>query len=278
MSFFILSRTSQVLSVKFCSSVVRICGLLPTAYRAVVFSTAVPPGVQALTRAVLGGPRRIGVTVSHPPRAVVRATCIYCSVRGLHVLRSLFSGDHPRHIVVFSSSGVGMGRLTSALGQVGFGITTVRSSLRRSRHRRIVGRFGGKHVSVLITASIISHNVSVGSVGLIVGFSVPRSPRSCIRHVNHATHKAGNRKLTVAFVSARRRFRFGHVRRFLSGRVCGVPISPGFNRAPLCRPRGCSGVHHNEKHPHGSNKGKGDSGHSNDNGGRHHEKEPEGRT
>lgn len=240
MSFFVLSRTSHVLSVKFSSSVVRVIGCLPGRQRAVVFSTAVPAGVRRLTGAVLRSPIRIGLTMSGPTRGVVRTTCVYCRTRGLNVVRSLFRSRRPRHIVVFTSSGLGIGRIAGTLGHVGLGINRVRSSLRRDRHRRVVRRFHGHHVSVLITASVITHNVSVSSVHLIVGCSIPRSDRSCMRHVKHATHTGGS-KYTVAFIDRARRAHFGRVRAFLKGSVCGLPMPRRLNRNPMCTPHASEG-------------------------------------
>lgn len=235
-SFFVLSRTSHVLSVKFSSSVVRVIGCLPGRHRAVVFSTAVPTGVRRLTGAVLGGPMRVGLTISGPTRGVVRATCVYCRHRGLKVVRSLFRSRAPRHIVVFTSSGLGMGRIARTFGQVGLGMNRVRSSLRRSRQRRVVHRFGDNEVGVLVTASVISQKVSVSSVHLMVGCSIPRSDRSCMRHVNHATH-TGRSNYTVAFIDRGRRARFGTVRGFLNEGVCGVPIPRRLKRTPRCGPQ-----------------------------------------
>lgn len=259
-SCFVLSRTSQVLSVKFCSSVVRVIGFLPGRQRAVVFSTAVPTGVRRLTNGVLGGPTRIGLTISGPTRGVIRTTCIYCRGRGLNVVHDLFTRRAPRHIVVFTSSGLGIGRIAGTLGRVGLGINRVRSSLRRTRHRRIVCRFGTKHVGVLMTASVITENVSVSSVHLIVGCSIPRSDRSCIRHVKHATHTGGS-NMTVAFISRGRRNGFGGVRGFLSESVCGVPIPRRLNRTPRCGPETFSKKEqNNRKGKHEPKKGGGNHG------------------
>lgn len=204
MDFFVLSRTSHVLSVNFSRSVGAVTSGLPGAYRAVVFSTAVPRGVRRLTGTLLGSPMRVGLTMDGPTRGVGRRTCIYCRARGVAVVGSVFGTNSVGHIVIFDNDGVGIGRLTTTLRRVNVGYNTVRSSLRRTRHSSIVFGFGDNRFSMLITASVITHKVSVSSVRVIVGCSIPRSARSCIRHVNHATH-TGHSNETVAFIGRRSR-------------------------------------------------------------------------
>ncbi len=230
--FFILSRTSYVLSVKFRSSVVLLTGRLPTAYRILVFSTAVPAGVRALTGTLLGSPTVIGLTIDGPIRTVRRSTCIYCRPRGVGVVSRLFR-RRLAHILLFYNGGGGIGRIYHALQLRRIGTNRVRSSLARRRESRVVFHFGDKRVSILITASVLTEKVSVSSVTLIVGCSIPRSIRSCVRHVNHATETRG-RKRTVALIGPSSVGCFTRVRHFLKCAVTGDPIPRSLNRTPRC--------------------------------------------
>lgn len=74
------------------------------------------------------------------------------------------------------------------------------NSITRGGHLHVLSRFAHKSLSVLITASITTHNLRVPTIARIFGCSLPSSYRSCIRHVNQANHtNTDNRSVDLTY-------------------------------------------------------------------------------
>lgn len=212
----ILSRTSRVLSVNFLRSVRTVVGGIPRRERALLFSTAVPGTVHSVNRGFVRRPRIIGVGTGRLAASLISRCFIGTHrCRGFSVVAHVLSMRTPRLAVIFNQAGHHISRLSGKLRTEKCGTTNVRNSLARRHHVGVLGGFGRKHLSVLITASITTEKLSVSNIARICGCSVPRSPRDCIRHVKHANHTK-RRNVSMAFI-APGRVRCLHIVRHLAG-------------------------------------------------------------
>lgn len=224
----ILSRTSRVLGVNFLRSVRTVLDRAPTRHRALLFSTAVPSSVGGVNIGFVRTPRRIGVGTSRATTGLVSRCFIgYGSFRGFSAVAHLFSIRGPRLTVMFNHAGHHISRLSGNLRLHNCHTRNVRNSLARRGHVDMLGTFGANGLSVLMTASITTHKLSVSNIARMCGCSVPRSPRDCIRHVNHANHTNG-RNVSIAFIAPGRVSCLHAVRGLAGGPV--APLRPPDSR------------------------------------------------
>lgn len=226
LSFFMLSRTSHVLSVNFVRSVEQVLGLLPRGHRALFFSTAVPPRVRALTGSVLARPRGMRIApTSSAISAVSRCICFMRGGRGGSLLLRLLGSRSVRSILVFAHAGRKTSGLTHVLAGSNVHTRTVRNGGSRGTHRHTLASFGGRALHMLVTASVTTHNVSMSRLSRIVGCRLPGIPRACMRHVKHAKHTKRS-KVTVSFYRSRRLPCLGSVRGLVKGAVPMIGSRP----------------------------------------------------
>lgn len=224
--FFMLSRTSQVLSVKFVRSVQHVLGLLPTGQRALFFSTAVPPRVRVLTGSVLARPRGMRIApTSSAISAVSRSICFIRGGRGGSLLVRLLGGPTVGSMLVFAEAGCKTSGLTHALDGSKVETRTVRKGGSRGTQRQTLANFGGRRLHMLVTASVTTQNVSISRLSRIVGCRLPGVPRACIRHVKQAKH-TNRSNVTLSFYRSRRLPCLGSVRGLVKGDVPMVGRRP----------------------------------------------------
>lgn len=194
-----VSRTSRVLGVKFASDVGTVLTSIPRRHGALLFSTAVDPRVTHVSGGCLHSTGR--VAVKHGGRDagdIGRVTCVIRTGSGCTMLGHMTS-CYPRvcNVIFYHAHGRAR-RVTSGLVRRNCGTSSLRKRLSRTRHSTIVRGFHLHGVRVLITASMTTHKLSMGSLARIVGCNLPSSARDCARHDKHAKHtKGANVSVTV---------------------------------------------------------------------------------
>lgn len=210
---------------------VQLHGLYPRSYRLLLFSTAFSSTIVSFTRVVVPGTGRVAlhqrrISISSVGRCCVRySSC----TRGQRVLSLVCNLLAVKRDVVFVTAHGSTRRIQTRVTTRNRLISLVRNTVSPRSHSRIVSRFHRKHAGILLTAGILTQNVSILRMSLIIGFSLPRaprhlpSPRACIRHVNHANHFK-HAKITVGFIRGRLSHRaLRTLRGFFNHRVVQVP-------------------------------------------------------
>lgn len=194
-----VSRTSRVLGVKFASDVGTVLRGIPRSQGALVFSTAVDPRVSHVTGGCLRSTGRVAVNAGgRNDGGIGRVTCLMRTGSGCTTLGHVTSCCPRVCNVVFYHAHGRARRVTSGLVRSNCGTSSLRNRLSRTRHSLIVRGFHRHRLRLLITASMTTHNLSMGSLARIVGCNLPSSVRDCARHDNHAKHtKGANVSVTV---------------------------------------------------------------------------------
>lgn len=234
----ILSRTSRVLSVNFIRSVRTVLTLAPTAQRDILFSTALPSHVSTLTHRRVDRPRHVTIrqtstrTAALPP--IQRATCIITQTAGTTTLRQMLSTRSPATSVIFYHAHNNISRLDRLLASHNCRTRTLRNNLARSRHSGIVTELHSNTASLLVTASITTHNLSISRLARIFGCSLPISPRTCIRHVNQI-NQTNQANITIDLIRPHRQHLLITVRELLNKPVPAkhLPSTTSIHRLQL---------------------------------------------
>lgn len=191
----IVSRFSGYLRFNFRSRVTRIVKRLPSLGGHILLSTASTRRVPRFTKMKNSAPSSnsqfVGLSFLTPrtltPHLQLRGI-ISPRGSGLRALCGLLYALNCRSALMFYGCHRDIRHITKCLGTEGFPYSVFRKNVRRPSHRHTLCGFHGNDYTMLVSASLTTHKLSVPNVRGIIRCRPPMGRRTCARHGKHATH------------------------------------------------------------------------------------------
>ncbi|HUS15517.1 MAG TPA: DEAD/DEAH box helicase, partial [Chloroflexia bacterium] len=163
--YVVLDEADEMLDMGFVEDLEAILEAVPADRQTALFSATIPPRIAALAQKYLRNAERISVT---PAQLTVTATeQWYVEVTGrnkLDALSRILDHDEPEMAMIFARTKRDVDELGEALQSRGFAAETLHGDLNQVQRDRVMNRFRGGQVELLVATDVAARGLDVTGV------------------------------------------------------------------------------------------------------------------
>ncbi len=230
-SFFILDEADRMLDMGFYDDIMQIASRLPKNRQTLLFSATMPPKIQQLSNSILNDPKEIKLAVSRPADKIHQQAYVCYETQKLPILLSIFKGNHPDKVIVFSSSKLKVKELARALKKESYKIGEMHSDLEQDKREDVILDFKSGKINVLVATDIMARGIDIDDIELVVNYDVPRESEDYVHRIGR-TARADRDGNAITFISEKEIGKFKRIEKFLGKDVEKAPIPAELGEGP----------------------------------------------
>lgn len=230
-SFFILDEADRMLDMGFFDDIMQIVARLPKTRQTLLFSATMPPKIQQLANKILVNPHEIKLAVSKPADKIDQKAYVCYETQKLPILQSIFKGQKPEKVIVFSSSKLKVKELAKALRKDNYKIGEMHSDLEQDVREDVILDFKSGKINVLVATDIVARGIDIDDIEMVVNYDVPREAEDYVHRVGR-TARADRDGKAITFISEKEIGKFRQIERLLEKEVEKVALPAELGDAP----------------------------------------------
>lgn len=203
----VLDEADEMLDMGFREDMEAILERAPAECQRVLFSATMPAPIRELSKRFLREPQMLAV-----PQKMLTAPAIeqvYYEVRPYQktdALCRVLDAQGFRKALVFCSTKRAVDDVTAQLQQRGYQADGLHGNLAQSQRDRVMGRFRGDGVDVLVATDVAARGIDVDDVDAVINYDIPHDAERYVHRIGR-TGRAGREGRAFTFVTLREHYK-----------------------------------------------------------------------
>ncbi|MCA9509012.1 MAG: DEAD/DEAH box helicase [Myxococcales bacterium] len=198
-----LDEADEMLDMGFRGEIEQIFELLPESCQRIFFSATMPKAILDLVHTYLIDP--IIIKTESKNLTVARIDQSYYRVRGkekIELLCRVLDYRNPKLAVVFCNAKSTADEIVEQIKFRGFEAGVLHGDLNQNQRDRVMAKFRGSQIKVLVATDIAARGIDVDDVELVLNFHLPHDPEDYVHRIGR-TGRAGRKGRAISLVEPR---------------------------------------------------------------------------
>ncbi|HMA36638.1 MAG TPA: DEAD/DEAH box helicase, partial [Chloroflexia bacterium] len=196
----IIDEADEMLDMGFVEDLESILDAVPATRQTGLFSATIPPRIAALAQKYLRTPVRISIA---PAQLTVPATeqwYVEVTARNkLDALARILDHDEPEAAMIFARTKRDVDELGESLLSRGFAAETLHGDLNQAQRDRVMARFRGGQVELLVATDVAARGLDIGGVTHVFNYAIPEDGEAYVHRIGR-TGRAGRTGKAITLV------------------------------------------------------------------------------
>jgi superfamily II DNA/RNA helicase len=233
--YFILDEADRMLDMGFYDDIMQVVKRLPKNRQTIMFSATMPPKIRTLAKTILHDPAEVKIAISRPPENIEQNAYICHESQKSGLVRHLFAGKEVNKVIIFSGSKLKVKELFKIFRTMGLSVGEMHSDLDQVQRDKIMHEFRNNRVKILVATDIVSRGIDIDDITMVVNYDVPHDAEDYVHRIGR-TARAGEKGISLTFVSEQEQFKFKKIEEFLEKEINKLTVPEELGEAPAYNP------------------------------------------
>jgi superfamily II DNA/RNA helicase len=233
--YFILDEADRMLDMGFYDDIMQVVKRLPEKRQTIMFSATMPPKIRTLAKTILHNPAEVKIAISRPPENIEQNAYICHETQKSGLVRHLFAGKEVNKVIIFSGSKLKVKELYKIFRGMGLSVGEMHSDLDQAQRDKIMHEFRNNRVKILVATDIVSRGIDIDDITMVVNYDVPHDAEDYVHRIGR-TARAGEKGVSLTFVSEQEQFKFKKIEEFLEKDINKLVVPEELGEVPAYNP------------------------------------------
>ena len=196
----VLDEVDRMLDMGFIHDIRHLISFLPKERQSLFFSATVSPTIQQLINSFAKDPVVISVkkrdTTANVDQDIVPVSAAQPKMT---VLEELLKKEEFKKVIIFGRTKHGVERLSRALFQKGFRVTSIHGDKEQSQRNHAIRLFKENVVNILVATDVASRGIDIDDISHVINFDQPNTYDDYVHRIGR-TGRGNKRGIALTFV------------------------------------------------------------------------------
>ena len=227
--YFVLDEADHMLDMGFIHDIRKIIAKLPVKRQSLFFSATMPSDIVALSRKILGNPRKVTVKPQQATAEKVDQAMYFVSKKAKpKLLVHLLKTEQVDSALVFSRTKHGANKIVKVLGKAGINADAIHGNKSQGARQLALGNFKSGHTNILIATDIAARGIDVEKLSHVINYDLPNVPETYVHRIGR-TGRASESGIALSFCDAEERPYLRDIQKLIAHKIPVVEEHPFLN-------------------------------------------------
>ncbi|TXB61451.1 DEAD/DEAH box helicase [Phaeodactylibacter luteus] len=252
----VLDEADHMLDMGFIHDIKRIVARLPEDRQSLFFSATMSPEIMALSKRILGQPKRVTINPEQPTAERVEQAVYFVSKQEKRkLLAHLLDTETVDSALIFSRTKHGADRIARQLNKAGHKSAAIHGNKSQNARQRVLDQFKNGELNVLVATDIAARGIDVDELSHVINYDLPNVPETYVHRIGR-TGRAKASGVALSFCDGEERAYLKDIQKLIGQRVPVIDEHPfpddGSLPEPTPQPQG--GQNNRNRSGQGGNK------------------------
>jgi ATP-dependent RNA helicase DeaD len=202
----VLDEADEMLNMGFIEDIQAILSETAEGRQTALFSATMPGPIASLARKYMRNAKRIKVEAEQLTVAQIRQTYYEVGRRDkFEMLVRILDYEQPTSALIFCRTKLEVDSLGQRLTARAFAAETLHGDLNQMQRDRVMGRFRGGQIELLIATDVAARGLDVEQISHVINYDMPHDAESYVHRIGR-TGRAGRTGFAISLVMPRERY------------------------------------------------------------------------
>ena len=210
----VLDEADEMLNMGFIEDVEAILSATSLERQTALFSATLPTRIRKLADRFMRDPQAVSVKKNTVTLSGTEQRYYLVNESDkLSALTNLFEVENPASALIFVRTRADTGRLAGELSQRGFPAEALNGDLEQSARERILARFRGKQIKVLVATDVAARGLDIDDISHVFNYHLPDDAEVYVHRIGR-TGRAGKTGIAISLFAPREKRRLREIEVF----------------------------------------------------------------
>jgi len=236
----IMDEADRMLDMGFFDDIMKIISKLPRNRQNLLFSATMPPNIRKLAANIMDDYEEISIAISKPAEGILQQAYLAYDTQKDQLLSGILKNKDYKSIIIFASTKEKVKNLSRRLKNSGEEVRQFHSDLEQIEREKLMQKFKGKQVRILVGTDILSRGIDVEGIDLVVNYDVPPDPEDYVHRIGR-TARAESTGTAITFINDKDIKRFLEIEKLIEKEVPKIDLPDDLGKGPEYTSSGKSG-------------------------------------
>lgn len=214
----ILDEADRMLDMGFSDDIMKIVEKLPEDRQTILFSATMPEKIAQLARDIMKDPVEVSIAISKPADKIKQRKYLCKESDKTAIIRSIFTKDTPKRVIIFASSKQKVKDLHIALCRKGYNVAAMHSDLEQKQRDEVMLAFKAQHIDILVATDIVARGIDIDDITMVINYDAPKDAEDYVHRIGR-TARAGREGKAITLVGEKDRMALAAIEKLLEKKI-----------------------------------------------------------